>query len=310
MNDTGRLRSTTPNALLTAPCSWSAGIVAVLSPQGELKLLSYLANSPRSFTADGEGGVSAILNDVQKTRVAIDLSQRPKIGCLADPLRSFPRPPFGVGQVLRLRGGGFGPESPVEAAPGADRRFPTSLDELQVQVAGTAAPILSAAAGEVVIALPFRTPEGDSVPVSVEARGQRSAEFPIPVRALAPQLVEPVLNEDGTPNHFDAPARWGSTVTVFLTGAGSYTPPLDDGQIAAADALARLEQPVGVSFQIIGPIPEPGSVLYAGPAPGFIAGLTQINIQLPPSRPYPYPSILPLLKIASASLMLPSIWVK
>ena len=72
-----------------------------------------------------------------------------------------------------------------------------------------------------------------------------------------------------------------STVIVFLTGAGNSNPPLDDGQLSP-DARP-LASPVSVSFDISGPVPEPGTVLYAGPAPGLIAGLTQVNIQLPPA---------------------------
>jgi uncharacterized protein (TIGR03437 family) len=167
-------------------------------------------------------------------------------------------------------------------------------------VAGIAAPILSAAPGEVVFAIPFATPDGDAIPVSVQDRGQPSAAFPIPVRAAAPSLAGPILNVDGTPNGVTTPASWGSKVTIFVTGAGPYSPPLDDGQVAPNDTSHRLQLPVSVSF-----------LIYAGPAKGTV-GLARIDIQLPPSRPVPlyFSSIEPLLTIGSITVYLPSILVQ
>jgi uncharacterized protein (TIGR03437 family) len=236
-------------------------------------------------------------------------SQRPKAACVRDALDRLSTPPLtlGVGEVVRLRGGGFGPQSPVTSTPGPDQRFPTSVDGLAVEVAGLAATILAAAPGEVVFAIPFATPDGDAIPVTVQDHGQQSAVLPIAVRAAAPWLVEPILNADGAPNWFTTPASWGSTATLFVTGAGPYSPPLDDGQLALADTSHRLQLPVSVSFQTTGLTPEPGTILHAGPAPGFV-GLAQIKVQLPPKRPLS--SIVPLLTIGSVSAYLPSIWLQ
>jgi uncharacterized protein (TIGR03437 family) len=108
------------------------------------------------------------------------------------------------------------------------------------------------------------------------------------------------------------PAQWGSKVTVFVTGAGPYTPSLDDGQVPPADTLHRLQLPVSVSFLGAGPSPEPGLILYAGPAPGFV-GLAQIDFQLPPQPAavlYRGVDILPILTIGSVSVYVPSIWLQ
>src|SRR6266478_6191231 len=97
-----------------------------------------------------------------------------KAACVADALdRLTGAPPtFGVGEIVRLRGGGFGPDSPVTVTPGADRHLPTSLNGLRVEVDGIAAPIVSAAPGEVVFAIPFATRDGDKIPVSVHDRSR------------------------------------------------------------------------------------------------------------------------------------------
>src|ERR1039458_9026618 len=317
----GQLLSVTPNALLKVPCSstYGAPLVAVFNPRGNVQMLSYLpGNTVTSFSANPDGGASAVMSN--GTRVPIDLSQHPKAACVADALDrllSTPPPAFGVGEIVRVRGGGFGPDTPVTVAAAPDHPFPTSLGSLSVLVAGIPAPILSASPGEVVFAIPFGTPSGAAIPVTVQDGGQQSAAFPIPVQVAAPWLTGAagtVLNADGTPNEIATPAAWGSTLTIYLTGAGPYSPPLADGQVAPADTSHSLQLPVTISFHALTPGPLAGTILYAGPAPGYL-GLAQINFQLPPSGPEPSPGeqvilIEPQLTIGSFTGYVPLISVR
>ena len=305
----GTLTSTTSNALLTAPCAQnSARILAVLGSQGDLKLLTYLPGPIGSFQVNADGSVSAVLFPTNQV-IAIDLSQTPKAGCVADVLdrSTIPPPTLAVGEVVRLRGGGFGPDSTTATAPDAHGIYPLVLGSLSVQVAGVNAPILSAGPSEVVFAIPFETADGDSVPVTVLDRGQQSVPLPIAVRESAPWLIGPAWNQDWTANSLDTPANWGSVVTLFVTGAGPFSPPLADGQIAPLDASHGLQQAVSAGFLITGPEPDPAKILYAGPAPGMI-GVTQINMQLPAVGPYSF--FTGMLTIGSVSTYLPSFWAK
>jgi uncharacterized protein (TIGR03437 family) len=314
------LQTTTPNALLESPCSsttyGSSAIAVVLTPQGDVRLLSYLPGAwVESFSANADGSTSAVL--IGGARVAIDLSERPKAACVVDALDrtlSTPPPAFGVGEVMRLRGGGFGPDLPMTLAPGVDRRYPKSVGGLTVEVAGVEAPILSAAPGEVVFVVPFGTPDGDAIPVTVHDRGAQSAALPIRIQTAAPWLAGPVFNSDGTPNTIQTPCHWGSALTVFLTGAGPFSPPLDDGQLAPNDASRRLQLPASFSFFTTTTTPIPGTVLYAGAAPGTI-GLAQINLQLPLTGPEPSSGTLvtlitPQLLIGSVPMYVPLISVR
>jgi len=72
--------------------------------------------------------------------------------------------------------------------------------------------------------------------------------------------------------------------------------------------MRNLAEPVRISFLTNGPVPEPGRVFYAGPAPNTI-GLAQMYIQLPAYRPYSFPSISLDVSIGSTSLPVPSIWI-
>ena len=120
------------------------------------------------------------------------------------------------------------------------------------------------------------------------------------VHTVAPRLIDAIRNADGTANSIDHPARWGSTITLRVTGAGPYDPPLDDGKIASGFLPHRLQQAVGIAFLISGPAPEAGS----------IAGVSRIDVRLPPSRPYPYSPIESMFTIGTVALGLPGIWVE
>ena len=303
------LLPTTPNALLTAPCDTSAGIVAALGSQGEVRLLSYLRIGAKSFAANPDSSVSVIVNDTPGTNTLVDLNAPPNAACALDGIDRLFYQPFGVGQTVRLRGGGFGPASPIAVTPGADQSFPKSLDGLQVRVNGIPGPILSAARGEVVFAIPFGTPEGDAIPVVIEDQGQRSTPLMIKVRTVSPAIVS-ILNEDGKPNSYNAPARPASTITFLLTGMGPYSPPLADGQIAPpSDAQRRIAQPVTLTFQTSASKLDPGKILYAGPAPGVV-GQAQIKVQLPPSGPSFFSEDFPTLTVGSVTAFVPGIIVQ
>jgi len=87
------------------------------------------------------------------------------------------------------------------------------------------------------------------------------------------------LNQDGTVNSMNNPAKTGSIIVFWATGAGRFTQSMPDGAIAKPPLSAPL-QPVSVLFvspaQTVGVQP-----LYAGAAPGMVAGVLQVNVRLP-----------------------------
>ena len=83
------------------------------------------------------------------------------------------------------------------------------------------------------------------------------------------------LNQDQSVNSEANPASYGSIVTIYATGFGITDPPLNDGQISL-DRLPAPWQTVAVELGL-----EPLEVLYAGQAPGLVAGVMQVNFRLP-----------------------------
>ena len=71
-------------------------------------------------------------------------------------------------------------------------------------------------------------------------------------------------------------------MTLYATGLGQTDPAGVNGAVYGGE-LPRLRTAVAVRFAGI-----PGEVLYAGPAPGMVAGVMQINVRLPQAV-FPWP---------------------
>jgi uncharacterized protein (TIGR03437 family) len=88
-----------------------------------------------------------------------------------------------------------------------------------------------------------------------------------------------INNKDGSNNGAGRPAKVGDYVQLYMTGVGPANPPTADGSINAVP----LPVPVApVSVTIGGKL---ASVNFAGGAPGLVAGVFQVNAQIPAGIP-------------------------
>ena len=81
------------------------------------------------------------------------------------------------------------------------------------------------------------------------------------------------------------PAKAGSIVSIWATGTGSIYPRPPDGQISTAAQDYDCCQIGALVVRSSNFVPESTPapvVLYAGAAPGMVAGIVQINFQIPP----------------------------
>jgi len=89
------------------------------------------------------------------------------------------------------------------------------------------------------------------------------------------------INQDGSPNSAANPASRGSVVVVYATGEGQTDPAGVDGKLTNSGAtLAKPLLPVAV--RVNGLLAD---VLYAGAAPGLVAGMMQVNFRVPDGVP-------------------------
>ncbi len=170
--------------------------------------------------------------------------------------------------------------SPVKGA------FPTELAQTQIFINGVPAPLIYVQDSQAAAVTPASLAGQQATTITVVRNGVASAPAEVFVNAASPGVFTQdasgagpaaVLNQDESINSKSNPAASGSVVSLFVTGTGATMPVLPDG------SLAPLNPPFAVPVTLPGASVDglPAQVLYAGPAPGEIYGLTQINIQLP-----------------------------
>ena len=211
--------------------------------------------------------------------------------------------PVAPGEIVTLLGAGIGPPSPQ--LPNGSPTSPV-LNGTSVLFDGTPAPLLYAAPNQVNAITPYGIHNKASALVEVTQRGQPVAAVLVSVVDTSPAVftmdgsgVGPgaVLNQDYTVNSPSAPAEKGSVIMFFATGAGQTDPPGADGQITG-DTLPLPQPLLPVTVQIGG---LDAKVLYAGAAPGLVAGVLQVNCIVPSDSPsgYAVPIMLTVGNISS-----------
>jgi uncharacterized protein (TIGR03437 family) len=193
--------------------------------------------------------------------------------------------PVAAGGIVAIFGLNLGPADPVSGSF-AGGGFTTTLAGTTVYFDDTPAPLLAVSAGQVNAVVPYSVDGKPDVRVEVDAGGRRSNPLVLSVAPAAPgvftidssgqgQVV--AVNQNGSLNSEMNPAPPGSWVFFYAAGLGQTNPPgIDGAPVPAAEPLPR---PVaGVSVQMGG---IDARVLYSGGAPTFIAGLHQINVEVP-----------------------------
>lgn|SRR5581483_7600580 len=147
---------------------------------------------------------------------------------------------------------------------------------------GLPATVTYAGANQINAIVPFGLDISSPVQLQVQ-QGGASLTTAVPVAAAAPGIFTlsttgtgpgAILNQDYSVNSPINPATQGTVIMVYATGFGVLTPLPIDGQIEQVQATLAL--PVTAT---IGGVPA--DVIYAGAAPGLIAGIDQINVRVP-----------------------------
>jgi uncharacterized protein (TIGR03437 family) len=192
--------------------------------------------------------------------------------------------PISPGEIVVLFGSGLGPANLTVAAPQGGF-FPTTLAGTQVLINGTVSPLIYTSAGIVAAIVPYSVYGLNSAQVSVIYQGNTSSVSTLPVAPTAPGIFTAnasgsgqaaALNQDGTLNGASNPVAVGNIITLYVTGEGQTSPAGVDGKIAGISNLTIPLQQVSVT---IGGLPA--SIVYAGGAPTLVAGMMQLNVQVP-----------------------------
>lgn len=286
------------NALLSNFCH--ADALVKLNASGEQLFATYLPFG-YSFLRPNERGNALLFNAGTTFELLEKQEGKTFAGCVVDGA-SFGNPDFfSPGGIVTIFGSKLGPVEGQGFQLEGDR-VPVTLAGTQVLVNGTPIPLLYASYGQINAVLPYSLEVGSRPKIQVisnygngneiaNSTTQKTAISIFHVGDFQPRMAA-ALNEDGTVNSTQNPAKLGSAVALFGTGGGQTTPASTAGQITPI-ALVPLENEI----RAVTGNNQKLTVEYAGGAPGLVSGVNQFNIRLPdtiPNNAYPVKGLLPI----------------
>jgi uncharacterized protein (TIGR03437 family) len=185
------------------------------------------------------------------------------------------------GEMVVIYGSGLGPAqfTPYNIT---GSKFDNNVALARILFDGVAAPIIYTSSGQTAVVVPYEVK--GTTQVVAEYLTNQSAPVAVPVVSAAPGLFSAdasgsgpaaALNENNTGNSAANPIARGHVVVLFATIGG------DQGQDGVIAQSAQ-QYPATVTATVGG---LPAVVQYAGPSPGLIWGVSQVNVVIPPDAP-------------------------
>lgn len=272
---------------------WITGNEVLKGGQGGLPFLAqFAADTGRSLRTQtfpfGAAGLDLVLdgsdrptvlgNSASLVRFGSPVPNTPSLFGVTNAAASFVSGNVAPGEILSLYGTGLGPTAGVGAQIDRNGRLTTQSAGVQVTFDGVAAPLLYVSEGQINVVVPF----GVTNTTALQVLGPlaKSAPVQLSVVASSPAVFAALLNQDGTLNSQTNPALRGSVLTFWLNGAGQLATPVPDGSILNNPPYPTTKFPVSVNIS-----GKEATVLYAGAAPGMMAGIIQVNVQIPDTLP-------------------------
>ncbi len=264
-------------------------------------VITTIAGSTRGYSGDGGSAPNALMNGPSALAInaagniwvadtlnnAVRLLQFTGGGTTVSAVTSGASSlsgPVAPGEVIVIWGSGLGPTPLVQYQADANGLVPTSVGGTSVYVNGVLAPVLYASPNQVAAVVPFGI-NSSLAQLYVQYQNVTSAPFNLSVASQIPAIftlnssgigqAAAINNKDGSINGAGHPAKVGDYIQLYITGAGQTSPPGTDGLIGAGPGPV----PVGAVNVTIGG--QKASVNFAGGAPGAVAGVFQVNAQIP-----------------------------
>ena len=181
--------------------------------------------------------------------------------------------PVAPGSLMTI----FGSNLALGTAMAPTLPLPMQMEGVSVAVNGAPAPVFAVSPGQLIVQVPFETAPGTAT-VTVTVGGESDTKS-VAVVPVAPG----VFTSDGVRLFPLASGRRGDVLTLFLTGQGPLSTPMPTGaappEAASVAELPLVVQPVKITIGAV-----PATTLFAG-IPHGLAGIAQINFQIPPDAP-------------------------
>jgi uncharacterized protein (TIGR03437 family) len=258
--------------------------VRVVGKDGIIHTIASGLNLLTGLTVDASGNVYVLDSDNQILKLTPEPAP-PYISAVFD-AASETATPLSPGKVIAIYGLGLGSWYTTVTATPSNGFFATELSGTTVSINGVAAPIYYASAIQVNAIVPYATTES-TANITVSYNGTVTPPFTVNVAAASPSLftynasgsgqVAAINVSDGTLNTPAHPARIGDFIAFYATGEGPTSPAGVDGKLAPL--MLPIPAPSAKVSVTIGGVPA--ALNYAGGVPGVVAGLMQINAQIP-----------------------------
>jgi uncharacterized protein (TIGR03437 family) len=187
------------------------------------------------------------------------------------------------GEIVVIYGTSLGPSNLTTFTLNSAGQVPTNTGGTSVFFNGAPAPVLYSSAGQVAAIVPYNT-AASPVQMFVQYQNGTSGLVNLSLASQTPAIFSlngsgtgqaaAVNNKDGSINGANAPVKAGDFIQLYVTGLGATTPALNDGSVNAIP----LPIPVGSVTATVGGVKANASAVGA---PGSVAGVFQVNVQIP-----------------------------
>ena len=237
-----------------------------------------------TIAISGTGVASAT---VAVTLAAISAGLTPTVSAIANSA-SYAAGAIAPGEIVTIFGSNLGRQN-MALGTFANGKLATTLNGIQVTFDGVAAPIVYSRSDQMSVVVPFEVAGKTQSKVQVSNNGQTSTALQLAVGIAAPGIFTTGSSGSGQGAIYDqagklagqsSPAAKGSTVSIYMTGAGQLQPAGVTGAVGSASPLQWATAPVLASIG-----GQLATVTYSGAVPNSVQGLYQINVVVPASAP-------------------------
>jgi uncharacterized protein (TIGR03437 family) len=255
-----------------------AGLAASATPYTGTIIVTGVNGTAGSATVDVSLSISAPLPNITAV-----LNAASYVGA--------PFAPISPGEFVSIFGTSIGPANPAFLTLDSTGKVSTSIGGVTVSFSGHLAPLTYVSSTQINAVVPYEIAGNKAPFVEVTFAGQKSNEPSLPLTTTAPGIFTQnssgtgpglILSQNNQLNTQQNPAAVGSSIQIYVTGEGLTTPAQATGAVTPVNTSGSgplTPAPQLAVSVMIGNLPA--KVDFAGEAPFFVAGVLQVNAEIP-----------------------------